>query len=691
MHSRKKKNYRKKDIEDIEEEAEQVVVAKPIKRKKILTSIESDGPEIKYEKKMLNVITKAPTAQPAVSGAYSRASLEEMKAQMNATRPALFEVEEVGIDIYIPDKESINATKKIREEKRKQAETSTNVEYIPLDETTVAKLGKESRIEVDEENMDTEETFDDYKGKSIVFGANAVKEAKELAKKERIDLLRDKENESDDEQVREWEMQRIHFGKREKQEIILDVRGKQKPVSIPIPNIPESLHVDDTVKNLQFSVENLRGALAGYVQQIDILNRQINDSIDSVAKMKIETETQSNRHDYFQEFTGYIQDLAEFMDSKMPLLEQMEQDIIDLNVENMKQLYFERYRDLDMHGNLIFKGSVQTSLNEEMKVDIKPRILLLIVEEDIDDGIKLLFADASKYFRKISIVKEKLEGWKVHYPKEYEQAYGSLSLAGVFDIYVRHELLTWNPLKEFTKFEKMQWHSELTGFGITAEIHDPDDQLLSRIVEKTIIPKLQNIILSYYDVFSYTETDNLYQCLNIILDYVSKKSNAFQDLLDSLEDRIADVVKSLLDHVGTLEPYVASQLEILAKGRWLDSQFKLIKNIMVWRKYFPASVIKRWVYEKLIARSILVCLETCSNIDSDVEFYLKISDCVRDFIPTTNSTPSDLKFLETSFQKLYLEIERNPSKKLLQQSEQFYNSINNYYQSSLVNRKLKSI
>ena len=59
------------------------------------------------------------------------------------------------------------------------------------------------------------------------------------------------------------------------------------------------------------------------------------------------------------------------------------------------------------------------------------------------------FDDASKYFKKLHHVKERLDKWKLDYPKEYEQGYGAMSMAGIFDIYVRHELLDWSPFTVF--------------------------------------------------------------------------------------------------------------------------------------------------------------------------------------------------------------------------------------------------
>ncbi len=66
-------------------------------------------------------------------------------------------------------------------------------------------------------------------------------------------------------------------------------------------------------------------------------------------------------------------------------------------------------------------------------------------EEELFHAREACLEDASKHFRKISHVKERFDTWKRSYPKEYEQAYGAMSLAGLFDLYVRHELLIWKP------------------------------------------------------------------------------------------------------------------------------------------------------------------------------------------------------------------------------------------------------
>ena len=78
-------------------------------------------------------------------------------------------------------------------------------------------------------------------------------------------------------------------------------------------------------------------------------------------------------------------------------------------------------------------------------VKINSYISCIIIEVELNDAKSTCFDDASKYFKKLHHVKERLDKWKLEYPKEYEQGYGAMSMAGIFDIYVRLELLNWSP------------------------------------------------------------------------------------------------------------------------------------------------------------------------------------------------------------------------------------------------------
>jgi hypothetical protein len=160
------------------------------------------------------------------------------------------------------------------------------------------------------------------------------------------------------------------------------------------------------------------------------------------------------------------------------------------------------------------------------------------------------FKDASKQFRKMQMVKTRLETWKMQHPLEYDQGYGALSLTGIFDLYVRHELLDWCPFTKFSAFEQMVWHQELVDFGVEQDFDptDPDSKLLTNIVESTCIPRMIGL-MDAFDISQKSHTLLAFKAIHAFLDYTNKQSSAMKDLLDCFQDRIQEGVDSLIDWI----------------------------------------------------------------------------------------------------------------------------------------------
>ena len=180
-----------------------------------------------------------------------------------------------------------------------------------------------------------------------------------------------------------------------------------------------------------------------------------------------------------------------------------------------------------------------------MKVELSVKTL-----ENLKSEKQNCFKDASKQFRKLQMVKTHLETWKIQHPLEYDQGYGALSLTGIFDLYVRHELLIWCPFLGPTLFEEMIWHQELVDFGVEQDFDptDPDSKLLLHIVESTCIPRMIGV-LDAFDISLKSHTENAFKAIHVFLDYTNKKSPSMHDLLDSLQERIQDGVDKILDWV----------------------------------------------------------------------------------------------------------------------------------------------
>lgn len=80
-------------------------------------------------------------------------------------------------------------------------------------------------------------------------------------------------------------------------------------------------------------------------------------------------------------------------------------------------------------------------------------------------------------------------------------------------------------------------------------VHDDGDadlELVPNLVEKVALPILQYEISHCWDMLSQRETMNAIAATKLIVQHVSRKSEALTDLLVSIRTRLADAVANLM-------------------------------------------------------------------------------------------------------------------------------------------------
>lgn len=74
------------------------------------------------------------------------------------------------------------------------------------------------------------------------------------------------------------------------------------------------------------------------------------------------------------------------------------------------------------------------------------------------NGIDELMANVGDEFKSLTTVKNKFEAWKKDYYDDYQKAYGSLSLPGAFEFYIRTELVSWDPFSVRLQYLLVNMH-----------------------------------------------------------------------------------------------------------------------------------------------------------------------------------------------------------------------------------------
>ncbi|CAG8830727.1 34561_t:CDS:2, partial [Racocetra persica] len=157
-----------------------------------------------------------------------------------------------------------------------------------------------------------------------------------------------------------------------------------------------------------------------------------------------------------------------------------------------------------------------------------------------------LFEDVIDDFKSIYLVKSKFDTWKKEFSEDYAKAYGDLSLPGVFEFYVRYEILLWETFKDHSDFGKMEWYQTISGFNDMNSSSDisENDKLLTKLVEKVIIPRAIRLVKAL-NPYSSKETKSAIEFCKSTLKFVDKNSPKFKDFTSAISSCLQNVVLAI--------------------------------------------------------------------------------------------------------------------------------------------------
>lgn len=221
-----------------------------------------------------------------------------------------------------------------------------------------------------------------------------------------------------------------------------------------------------------------------------------------------------------------------------------------------------------------------------------------------------IFSDAAEEFSKLSLVKERFEGWKKLFSSTYRDAYMSLSAPAIFSPYVRLELLKWDPLYEDADLNNMQWHTLLFDYGMPENASDfePDDadaDLVPGLVEKVALPILHHEVAHCWDRLSTKGTKNAVSAVQVILTYIPPSNEALQELLAAVRMRLAEAVAELQVPNWSIPVMNAvSQAARIAAYKF-GMSVRLLKNIGLWKGILAMPVLEQLALDELLCGKVL--------------------------------------------------------------------------------------
>ncbi|XP_075001036.1 intron Large complex component GCFC2 isoform X2 [Calonectris borealis] len=261
-------------------------------------------------------------------------------------------------------------------------------------------------------------------------------------------------------------------------------------------------------------------------------------------------------------------------------------------------------------------------------------------KDNVLEDSRKVFEDVHADFCDIRKILLKFQEWKEKFPDSYCDAYISFCLPKLLNPLIRVQLINWNPLENFTELEEMPWFRAVQEFSDAKNISeskradDPDQEVLPRVIEKTILPKITAFVKSVWDPLSTSQTKNLVQlCSNIFEKQVISKNECSQAKEDLMNMVVLRMKKSVEEDVfiplypkSTVEDKSSLCSKFQERRFW--SAVKLLSNVLLWDGIVQEDTVRDLGLSKLLNRYLLLNLLNTPPGPDNIEKCNKVVACL---------------------------------------------------------------
>ncbi|XP_016152517.1 PREDICTED: GC-rich sequence DNA-binding factor 2, partial [Ficedula albicollis] len=261
-------------------------------------------------------------------------------------------------------------------------------------------------------------------------------------------------------------------------------------------------------------------------------------------------------------------------------------------------------------------------------------------KDNVLEDSRKIFEDVHADFCDIRKILLKFQEWKKKFPDSYCDAYISFCLPKLLNPLIRVQLISWNPLENFTELEEMPWFRAIEEFSDAENVSeskrddDHDKEVLPRVIEKTILPKITAFVKSVWDPLSTSQTKNLVQlCNNIFGKQILSKnesSRAREDLMNTLVLRMKKSVEE--DVFIPLYPKSTVEDKSSLRSKFQERRFwsavKLLSNVVLWDGIVQEDKLRDLGLSKLLNRYLLLNILNTPLGPDNIEKCKKVVACL---------------------------------------------------------------
>ncbi|EDQ91588.1 uncharacterized protein MONBRDRAFT_23637 [Monosiga brevicollis MX1] len=630
------------------------------------------------------------------SGSYSSAALSELRQQQQrppenlSTLPdeELEPAAEVAPTAPVPSTTAIPTSEDISRARERRRAAREQQDFIPLDDNQPpSKQSSAARSRLLEENDDLDDD-QDLVSQNLSFDQAARRDNRDDRRRQIADSMATTSSDPEDlpmpEATRGWDRRQQAAGVRK---TVVYTNGTAHLATSDQQEGPETVRpqvdVAARLRDLRLTQERMHEVHQGHLLHARRIDHDIQALEERLPHEKTEAEAVAARFNFFQEMRFFLRDLLACLDAHVrwsrreklpalsstlptplnyyslirllmhlvPAIQDLESQVHAACKEQADMLSERRRQDLAAwqarltHWRLrrpeVFAAAGDAGslpLDDELtpaqlnKYQTARRSLLLQGES--------VMSDVVDDFASIPAIGGQFETWKHRYPAAYRDAFVSESVVKIFQPFVTLKLLEWFPIDPSAPpVHTMPWMQDVLAFGALPDgqpppAGDPDENVVPKVVEAVVLPKLAGFIEFVYDIFSQEQTSTLVAtCAGVVHDFEIGEGSATRQQLHAAA--VARLRRAVQEFVGVSifppEAYArcpeATALQAYQNGLCL----KIMQNMLAWAPVVSLSDLQRCVAEQLLANRVHGALGHAVDVVAACGFFVHLLRC----IPTT--------------------------------------------------------
>ncbi|XP_050526915.1 PAX3- and PAX7-binding protein 1 [Daktulosphaira vitifoliae] len=474
-------------------------------------------------------------------------------------------------------------------------------------------------------------------------------------------------------------------------------------------NIASFINPIEIIKKTQDILMDLKNKINPDFKYYEDMKNEIPEIKDKIEKHKKNIPELADCFQFYQDLRGYVTDLVECLDEKMPVLVMLEQRLSSIFEKRRNDLISRRRQDvrdqadeamppsnkLGSSSSIIPRSEEQQRRAAEREGRrirrMRSRELKSISKhadgmstdeevpetdanvfrsqiEVVKNDAEVLMDDVLDEFASIDLILKQMFQWKKNYQETYNEAYVNVCLPKLIGPYVRLEMLTWNPLEEDQKFENMLWYKSMQKYtmngmsSIEQLTKNIDLELIPKIIEKIILNKLDQIVVTQWDPLSSKQTKRFSAILKNILDNyptIDPDSKLLMALLTNLVDRLRDSV----DNDVFIPIYPKQVMNSGKMNVFFQRQFnvavKLLGNILCWYHIIEDGIIIDLAINQILNRYLLMSVRTLQPLEAILKITMIAKSLPSSWLTYGSTTPKELTQFFNQSKLVAIEVDKS--------------------------------